>query len=160
MTKLLCLTVLLAVTPFLLVFPVRNSRTINILLANGNGMVLVTDSRASNQFGRANDRSQKLFHIDSSTVCSIAGFGTDAGPHGTIKETAGGDISSAIEGLAQSHSTLSFRDKISAFTSLLSSRLSALETEYASAAKSGPRDRLYKRYSCYSPGTISTAAQS
>jgi hypothetical protein len=111
--------------------------TINILVANRNGMVLVTDSRASDQFGhKIHDRAQKLFQIDSVTVCSIAGFGTDPGPHGKLIETASGAIFSIVEGLAKSGSKLSFEDKVSVFTKTLSTQLVAVETEYEYAEKS------------------------
>ena len=55
--------------------------TVNIVLANANGIVVLTDS---NQTGyRPNGESfttpvpgQKLFRIDDRTVCTIAGFGS------------------------------------------------------------------------------------
>jgi hypothetical protein len=112
--------------------------TINILLANGKGMVLITDSRASDQFGRKiNDQSQKLFQIDSVTVCSIAGFGSDPGPNGKLLETASGRIFSIAGGLEISGGKLSFEDKISLFTKVFSARLVAVETEYEYAKNSG-----------------------
>jgi hypothetical protein len=47
--------------------------TINVILANKNGAVVVTDSRLSN--GREPvGFAQKLFILDSRTVCAIAGF--------------------------------------------------------------------------------------
>jgi hypothetical protein len=112
--------------------------TINILLANSNGMVLVTDSRASNHGRVVNDASHKMFQIDSVTVCSIAGFGTDQGPQGRTAETAGGEITSLIEGLQKQGSVLSFRDKVTVFTGALGARLVGLETEYEYAEKSNP----------------------
>jgi hypothetical protein len=86
--------------------------TINILLANRNGMVLITDSRASFTLGH-DDHAQKLFRIDLVTVCSIAGFGADPGPNVSIRETAGGDILSAIDGLSTSGVNISFQRKVS-----------------------------------------------
>jgi hypothetical protein len=113
--------------------------TINILLANGNGIVLITDSRASDRFGKKlNDVSQKLFQIDSTMVCSIAGFGTDPGPHWELRESAGGVISSLAEGMTKSPLRLSFRQKISIITEQLAMRLAALETEYHYAEKTRP----------------------
>jgi 20S proteasome alpha/beta subunit len=89
MRQVLALLIPLLFTPLLhSQSPTRG--TINILLANSNGMVLVTDSRASNRLGqKVKDRSQKLFKIDAAMVCSIAGFGSDPGPHGITRETAG-----------------------------------------------------------------------
>ena len=113
--------------------------TINILLANSHGIVLVTDSRASDQFGRkVNDTSQKLFQIDPVTVCSIAGFGSDRGPYWKLRTSAGGVISAFAEGLEQSHGNPSFRQKVVALTQQLSFRLEVLESEYQYAEHSRP----------------------
>jgi hypothetical protein len=110
--------------------------TINVLLANRNGVVLVTDSRASDQQGRkVHDRSQKLFKIDDATVCSTAGFGADPGPGDTIRETVTGEIQSIVDGLAKSSGPMSFRDKIEVFTSTLKAQLVNLETDYEYAQK-------------------------
>jgi 20S proteasome alpha/beta subunit len=61
-----------------------DSGTVNILLANHNGIVLVTDSRGTTTLPGGSqthsDRSQKLFQLDGRTVCSIAGFGSALGP--------------------------------------------------------------------------------
>ena len=73
--------------------------TINILLANRNGMVLITDSRGT--YGNAhNDRSAKLFEIDNSTVCSIAGLGVGGGPTWQLQFATGGAIRSFREALS------------------------------------------------------------
>ncbi len=61
--------------------------TVNIFLANRNGLVAVTDSRLSNKYG-AQGSGQKLFQVDDRTICAIAGFYMDQGPtlgdfHGT-----------------------------------------------------------------------------
>ncbi len=47
--------------------------TINVVLANRNGAVVVTDSRLSNSSGIAGS-GQKLFVLDDRTACAIAGF--------------------------------------------------------------------------------------
>lgn len=52
--------------------------TVNVFLANKNGLVAVTDSRLSNG-GRPVDNGQKLFRIDDHTICSIAGWYSDPG---------------------------------------------------------------------------------
>jgi hypothetical protein len=105
--------------------------TVNILLANGNGMVLVTDSRASDPSGRkVNDASQKLFQIDSTTVCSIAGFGSDRGPFWQLRVSAGGEILAIADGIGQRTSRISFRNKVLIVASGLASSLEALEMEY------------------------------
>jgi len=53
--------------------------TVNIFLGNSNGLVAVTDSRISSN-GRPIGYGQKLFKLDDHTICSIAGFFSDAGP--------------------------------------------------------------------------------
>jgi hypothetical protein len=54
--------------------------TVNIFLANGNGLVAITDSRLSDESGSAAGFGQKLFKVDDQTVCSIAGFFSWSGP--------------------------------------------------------------------------------
>jgi len=53
--------------------------TVNVFLANRNGLVAVTDSRLSNGTDHE-DTGRKLFQIDDHTICSIAGWYSDAGP--------------------------------------------------------------------------------
>jgi hypothetical protein len=53
--------------------------TVNIILANANGAVVVTDSRLSSG-GHSTGESPKLFQLDETTVCAIAGFYSDPGP--------------------------------------------------------------------------------
>ncbi len=53
--------------------------TVNIVLANKNGAVVVTDSRLSYN-GSARGDGPKLFRLDSTTICAIAGFYSDQGP--------------------------------------------------------------------------------
>jgi hypothetical protein len=52
--------------------------TINIFLANRNGLVAVTDSRLSYN-GKPVGRGQKLFKVDDYTICAVAGFYMDGG---------------------------------------------------------------------------------
>src|SRR5258708_8339035 len=57
--------------------------TVNIGLSNANGIVLLTDSALSHKDARGewhHDKTiQKLFRLDSNTVCSIAGFASETG---------------------------------------------------------------------------------
>jgi hypothetical protein len=134
-----------------------------LCLANGNGVVLVTDSRASDQLGhKVHDRSQKLFKIDDATVCSTAGFGTDPGPNNTIRETIDGDIQSIAAGLAKSPGPLSFRDKVDVFTRMLKAKLVNLEAdwEYAQRAPGTPprlRQELILLFAGYDKDGMSIA---
>ena len=54
--------------------------TVNIVLANGNGIVALTDSNQtghlpSGEYFTSPQPGQKLFQIDDKTICTIAGFG-------------------------------------------------------------------------------------
>jgi hypothetical protein len=57
--------------------------TVNIALANANGIVLLTDSAQSYKdvtgVHTRKEPAQKLFRLDDKTVCSIAGFGSETG---------------------------------------------------------------------------------
>ena len=53
--------------------------TVNIWIANSNGLVAVTDSRISQQ-GKPVGEGQKLFQIDNHTVCTIANWYSWSGP--------------------------------------------------------------------------------
>ena len=59
--------------------PQSTHGTINVLLGNKNGLVVVTDSRLSYD-SRPLGEGQKLFVLDDHTVCSIAGFYSQSGP--------------------------------------------------------------------------------
>ena len=47
--------------------------TVNILLANGNGLVLVTDSMLTYNNDQHDPNGTKLFKVDEKTVCAMAG---------------------------------------------------------------------------------------
>jgi hypothetical protein len=53
---------------------------VNILLANKNGLVVVTDSRLSDGRHPLKKEAQKLFQIDDRTVCTIASWYSNSGP--------------------------------------------------------------------------------
>jgi hypothetical protein len=72
----LCTTVSLSAQT---ISPQRTHGTINVLLANKNGAVLLTDSRLSSN-GIPVGEGQKLFLLDDHTVCAIADFYSDIGP--------------------------------------------------------------------------------
>ncbi len=108
--------------------------TINVLLATKEGIVLATDSRASNEGRLVNDRSRKLFQLDSSTFCSIAGFGSDPGPDRQLRTSAGGIIRAFAEELAN-EKQVSFEQKVFILTRMMGMRLESLEEEYRSATK-------------------------
>jgi hypothetical protein len=53
--------------------------TVNIVLANPQGMVVVTDSLLSSP-NHAPSTGQKLFRIDDHTICAVAGWYSSGGP--------------------------------------------------------------------------------
>ncbi len=66
-----------------------NHGTINIVLANRNGMVVLTDSMATSGDNQLPNPSQKLFKLDDKTVCAIAGFLSGPAPaEDVLTETA------------------------------------------------------------------------
>jgi hypothetical protein len=54
--------------------------TVNIVLANPNGFVVLTDSMANAGGVPSKEPAQKLFRIDDRTVCAVAGFLFAAAP--------------------------------------------------------------------------------
>jgi hypothetical protein len=54
--------------------------TINIVLANQNGIVVLTDSMVTSGGHQLTTPAQKLFKLDDRTVCAIAGFLAAPGP--------------------------------------------------------------------------------
>jgi hypothetical protein len=110
--------------------------TINVLVGNKYGIVVATDSRASDKtFRTINDRSHKLFQLDSTTVCSIAGFASDPGPHWELGLSTGGIIHAFAEAMADSPSKVPFRTQVFVLPHLIGSRLGSLEAEYQSSSE-------------------------
>jgi hypothetical protein len=95
--------------------------TVNIVLANSDGIVAVTDSNQTfrDLSGRpftAPHPGKKLFRIDDKTVCTIAGFGSQFLPQfPDIVDSAAGALDSYAEKLQKSGGRHSFHEK---FTSL------------------------------------------
>jgi hypothetical protein len=54
--------------------------TVNVILANQNGLVAVTDSRLTLEDKTTIDIGTKLFKIDDSTICTVAGYYSQGGP--------------------------------------------------------------------------------
>ncbi len=103
--------------------------TINILLANRSGMVLVTDSRGTLGDRTHNDQSAKLFEIDDNTVCSIAGLGVGGGPTWQLQFATGGMIRSFREWLATYVGQLTFDQKLNILTHAMAHRHETLAEE-------------------------------
>src|SRR5438046_649804 len=51
-----------------------NHGTVNIVLGNANGIVILTDSMITAGDRQLPDPAQKLFRLDDHRVCAIAGF--------------------------------------------------------------------------------------
>jgi len=95
--------------------------TVNIVLANANGIVVLTDS---NQTGKlpggtpiTTGLGQKLFRIDDKTVCTIAGFGSRPFPgyqlHGyEFISSAGGVLERYSGELRRNEGTHTFHEKL------------------------------------------------
>ncbi|WP_263353560.1 hypothetical protein [Acidicapsa acidisoli] len=98
--------------------------TINLLLANKNAMVLITDSRGTKPNGDYEDLEQKLFRLDKKTMVSLAGLVTDPGPNVGNKENAlypmfvatSQLIFAYSKELSKSESVLTFDKKVSDLT--------------------------------------------
>jgi hypothetical protein len=54
--------------------------TLNVVLANENGIVVLTDSMVTIGSQQLHEPGQKLFKLDDRTVCAIAGFAFAGGP--------------------------------------------------------------------------------
>jgi hypothetical protein len=131
-----------------LAFPDASSPThgtINLLLANRNGAVLVTDSRISEGFKPTNDHARKLFRLDDKTVCSIANFFYDPGP--PLNRTRPNNFTAlfrSVDGLVTSFSEglpikLTVEEKADALAQYIGFELVMLETEKrASSNYPGP----------------------
>jgi len=110
--------------------PAQTHGTINILLANKNGIVLVTDSRATASDNRHFDNAAKLFQIDDNTICSIADFGTDPGPYKELKLEVTGVVRDFRYNLAQSPEPLSFEKKLQILAFEIFDQFQRLKDEY------------------------------
>jgi hypothetical protein len=118
--------------------------TVNIVLANANGVVVLTDS---NQTWRAPNGEpftssvpgQKLFRIDDRTVCSIAGFGS--APLSRFPEftnSAAGVLDTYVEELRRKGGMHSFREKLTSLEFLFDMQLTGIgNLQHLSSAELG-----------------------
>jgi hypothetical protein len=122
--------------------------TLNVVLANGNGIVAATDSMVTViDNGRAHQSllpAQKLFKIDDTTVCTIAGFASkDWSPF----RGATTDIASIIYSFSRRlrHEQLAgrphipFRFKLNALEAMIVVRLDILAASASIVGGTGPR---------------------
>lgn len=107
--------------------PQSTHGTINVLLGNKNGLVVVTDSRLSSGSRPLGEEGQKLFVLDDHTICSIAGFYRQLGPK--LQETY--PLATGVPGLIGEYLA---KSKASSTTSgLISEKLDRLSRIYAFA---------------------------
>lgn len=106
--------------------------TINVVLANKNGIVAVTDSMQSYRDRSGTIRQlpepgQKLFRLDDRTVCTIAGFGSAPLPAFPDFSSSAIEILELFKGnLEHSKPPLSFDDKLRALGFIFDFHLSVI----------------------------------
>jgi 20S proteasome alpha/beta subunit len=105
--------------------------TINIVLANRNGFVVVTDSmqttRTSSGERQLSEHAQKLFRLDDHSVCTVAGFGSatiSAAPE--FNTHTAGLLAAYQTQLASQNIAANFREKLTSLSFLFGFHLSSL----------------------------------
>ncbi len=106
--------------------------TVNIILANVNGIVTLTDS---NQTGKLSSGElitspvpgQKLFRIDDRTALTIAGFGVTSLPRfPEFSSSAAGVVDSYVEELRSKDGAHTFREKLTSLAFLFQQQLDGI----------------------------------
>jgi 20S proteasome alpha/beta subunit len=98
--------------------------TVNIILANGNGIVVIADSKQTGKSPAGEVASisrpgQKLFRIDDRTVCTIAGFGSASLPNfSEFINSAAGVLDQYISELHSKGGVHSFHEKLASLAFL------------------------------------------
>jgi len=106
--------------------------TVNIVLANANGIVVLTDSNQTGKLPSGEPFTgslpgQKLFRLDDRTVCTIAGFGAASLPgFPEFTSSAAGVLDKYTEELRRSGGTHSFREKLTTLAFLFDMQLSGI----------------------------------
>jgi hypothetical protein len=111
--------------------------TVNIIFANANGIVALTDSNQTvNGLSTSRVPGQKLFRLDEHTVCTIAGFASVSHlQYPTLTTSAAAVLDRYVKELAKSGGSHSFREKLGSLEFLLDQLLASL----------GNMERLDKR---------------
>lgn len=104
--------------------------TINVVLANKNGAVVLTDSMLSDESGSVPvplpDRpGQKLFQLDDKTVCAIAGFVSAAGLFPEFSPSVSAIVNTFSE-QSKRYPPQSLRLKLTALATLMDFNISAI----------------------------------
>jgi hypothetical protein len=101
--------------------------TINIVLANRNGIVVLTDSKLTGPSGPVERPGKKLFRVDDRTVCAIAGFIAAPGPIAQFFTDSGAIIEDYAAQISKKP-PLRFQDKLMSIAMLISHHLSTIAT--------------------------------
>ena len=107
--------------------------TVNIVLANANGIVVLTDSNQTGKLPSTGEPftsplpGQKLFRLDERTVCTIAGFGAKPLPgFPEFTSSAAGVLDTYVEQLQSHGGTHSFREKFTTLEFLFELQLTGI----------------------------------
>jgi len=111
--------------------------TVNVFLANRNGLVVATDSRLSHK-GERRGLGKKLFKIDDHSVCAIAGFYSDPGPDVDLRYPITTTVPGIVEdyiNLNSSISTYSIEAKLDGLSQALIVSLEFVENMNIAAGR-------------------------
>ncbi|MFZ0815704.1 MAG: hypothetical protein WAM78_09305 [Candidatus Sulfotelmatobacter sp.] len=106
--------------------------TVNIVLANANGIVVLTDSNQTwksptGEPFTSSSPGQKLFRLDDRTVCTIAGFGATYLPgFPGFTNSAAGVLDSYADELRSKGGAHSFREKLTTLKFMFSFQLAGI----------------------------------
>jgi hypothetical protein len=111
--------------------------TINVVLANKNGAVVLTDSMLSDESGpvpvpHPETPGQKLFQLDDKTVCAIAGFVSVPGLFPEFSPSVSAVVNTFSEQLKR-YSPQPLRAKLTALAMLMGQNISAIAELRAAA---------------------------
>ncbi len=107
--------------------------TVNIVLGNAQGIVVLTDSKqtmlnANGEKSESPTPAQKLFRLDDQTVCTIAGFGSVPLPNfPEFINSAAGIVDRYVSELHKVPGSHSFREKLTGLAFLVEMYLAGIE---------------------------------
>ena len=118
--------------------------TVNIVLANANGIVVLADSNQTGKLPSGEPFTsplpgQKLFRLDDHTVCAIAGFGAASLPgFPEFTSSAAGVLDKYTEELRRNGGVHGFREKLTSLAFLFDMQLSGIgNLQYLERAQVG-----------------------
>jgi 20S proteasome alpha/beta subunit len=112
---------------------------INVVLANENGLVVLTDSMLTVGSHQIAEPGQKLFRLDDRTVCTIAGFVSAGGPVPELFTSTSGIIREYSKQLAR-NPPQTIAAKLSALAFLFELHLSGIANVRDAAGMAKPGD--------------------